>query len=75
MKLIAPADRRAVRRRVQATLGAHAWKSRTTVADLADKFAHQFFEEHMNTADIARAHGVTEAAVYNALHAWREAGR
>lgn len=55
-------------------LEVHAIKNHTTVADLADTFARQFFDLGFNTQVIAKSRGLPEAAVYNAIHAWREAG-
>lgn len=60
---------------VRAQLEHHARKRGKTVADLADDFANEFFNLRFNTHAIARRRGLPEAAVYNALHRWREAGR
>lgn len=45
------------------------------IGDKVDLYADAFFVAKVDTAEIARLHNVSEAEVYNAIHAWREAGR
>ena len=52
----------------------HAAAHGVTVADLADLFAHQFFDLGRDTNTIARERMIPEATVYNAIHVWRESG-
>ena len=53
----------------------HAAAHGVTIADLADLFANQFFDLGRDTNTIARERMIPEAAVYNTIHVWREAGR
>lgn len=45
------------------------------IGERVDLYADAFFLAKADTHEIARLHGVAESEVYNAIHAWREAGR
>jgi len=57
------------------TIQDYASRMGVEVGDMADVFHHAFFALKKDTIEISLLYGVPEYIVFNALHAYREAGR